>query len=151
MCVCVCVCVCVSHSVMPNSLLFHRLQPTRFLCPWDFAGKDTGLVCRFLLLETVNKEGLKSFISSLCLETTKASFPYSPSPDRCFCPHSISHPTPVSLTVPLQRQSLFPSYILTHWADWKKIQYAWTRVPEITIDYRIVWCDSHRLNLKNKK
>ena len=112
-------CVCVSHSVMPDSLLFHALQPTRLLCPWDFAGKDTGLVCCFLLLETVNKEDLKSFISSLCLETTKASFPYSPSLDRCFCPHSISHPAPLSLTVLLQRQSLFPSHILTHFFLWK--------------------------------
>ena len=27
---------CVSHSVMPNSLQSHSLQPTRLLCPWDF-------------------------------------------------------------------------------------------------------------------
>ena len=34
---------------MPNSLWCHGLQPTRFLCPWDFPGKDTGVVCHFLL------------------------------------------------------------------------------------------------------
>ena len=34
---------CVSHSVAPNSLRPHQLQPTRLLCPWDFPGKDTGV------------------------------------------------------------------------------------------------------------
>ena len=34
---------------MPDSLPPHGLQPTRLLCPWDFAGKDTGLGCHFLL------------------------------------------------------------------------------------------------------
>ena len=32
-----------SHSVMPDSLRPHGLQPTRLLCPWDFPGKDTGV------------------------------------------------------------------------------------------------------------
>ena len=45
--------VCVSHSVVPNSLRPHGLQSTRFLCPWDFPGKDTwkgnGVGCHFLL------------------------------------------------------------------------------------------------------
>ena len=26
------------------------LQPTRFLCPWDYPGKNTGVGCHFLLL-----------------------------------------------------------------------------------------------------
>ena len=30
-------------------LQFHRLQPTRLLCPWDFPGKNTGVGCDFLL------------------------------------------------------------------------------------------------------
>ena len=25
------------------------MQPARLLCPWDFPGKDTGVVCHFLL------------------------------------------------------------------------------------------------------
>ena len=29
----------------------HRLQPTRFLYPWDFLGKNTGAGCHFLLPE----------------------------------------------------------------------------------------------------
>ena len=41
--------VCVSRSVMPDSLRPHGLQSTRFLCPWDFLGKDTGVGCHFLL------------------------------------------------------------------------------------------------------
>ena len=27
----------------------HGLQPTSLLCPWDFPGKSTGVVCQFLL------------------------------------------------------------------------------------------------------
>ena len=41
--------VSVSHSVVPDSLRPHGLQPTRLLCPWDFPGKDTGMGCHFLL------------------------------------------------------------------------------------------------------
>ena len=35
----------LSHSVMPYSLRLHGLQPARFLCPWDFPGKNTGVGC----------------------------------------------------------------------------------------------------------
>ena len=38
-----------SHSVMSNSQQPHGLQPTRFLCPWDFPGKSIGVGCHFLL------------------------------------------------------------------------------------------------------
>ena len=41
--------VCVSRSVVPDSLWPHGLQSTRFLCPWDFPGNDTGMGCHFLL------------------------------------------------------------------------------------------------------
>ena len=41
--------LCVSRSVVPDSLRPHGLQSTRFLCPWDFPGKDTGVGCHFLL------------------------------------------------------------------------------------------------------
>ena len=34
---------------MFNSLQPHGLQPTRFLCPWDSPGKNTGVGCHFLL------------------------------------------------------------------------------------------------------
>ena len=38
---CVLIQVCVSHSVVPNSLQPHQLQPARLLYPWDSPGKDT--------------------------------------------------------------------------------------------------------------
>ena len=38
-----------SRLVMSNSLRPHGLQPTRLLCPWDFPGKSTGVVCHCLL------------------------------------------------------------------------------------------------------
>ena len=34
---------------MSNSVRPHRRQPTRFLCPWDSPGKNTGVGCHFLL------------------------------------------------------------------------------------------------------
>ena len=40
--------ICVSRSVMSNSLGHHGLLPARFLCPWDFPGKNTGVGCHFL-------------------------------------------------------------------------------------------------------
>ena len=34
---------------MSDSVRPHGLQPTRFLCPWDSPGKNTGVGCHFLL------------------------------------------------------------------------------------------------------
>ena len=39
----------LSCSVVSYSLRPHGLQPTRFLCPWDCPGKNTGVGCHFLL------------------------------------------------------------------------------------------------------
>ena len=47
----------VSHSVVPNSLQPHGLQPTRLLCLWDFSGKDTGVGCFFLLQRIFPTQG----------------------------------------------------------------------------------------------
>ena len=41
--------VFVSCSIVPDALQPHGLHPTRLLCPWDFPGKDTGVVCHVLL------------------------------------------------------------------------------------------------------
>ena len=38
-----------SCSVVSDSVRPHRRQPTRFLCPWDSPGKNTGVGCHFLL------------------------------------------------------------------------------------------------------
>ena len=57
------VCVC---SVVSDSLPSHgRLQPTRFLCPWNSPGKNTGLSCHFLLHGIFPTQGLN--LSLLCL------------------------------------------------------------------------------------
>ena len=42
-------CCVLSHSVIPYSLRFYGLQPTRLLCPWDSPGKNTGVGCHALL------------------------------------------------------------------------------------------------------
>ena len=36
-------------SVVSDSLPAHRLEPTRFLCPWNSPGENTGVGCHFLL------------------------------------------------------------------------------------------------------
>ena len=42
-------CVCMlSCSIMSDYLQLHGLYPARFLCPWDFPGKNTGVGCHFL-------------------------------------------------------------------------------------------------------
>ena len=44
-------------SIMSNSLLPQRRQPTRLLCPWDFPGNNTGGVCHFLLQRNFPTQG----------------------------------------------------------------------------------------------
>ena len=39
----------LSHSVVSDSLQHHEPWPAKFLCPWDFPGKNTGVGCHFLL------------------------------------------------------------------------------------------------------
>ena len=42
-------CCCLVILSCPTLLWPHGLQLTRFHCPWDFSGKDTGVGCHFLL------------------------------------------------------------------------------------------------------
>ena len=42
-------CCCYVTSVMSDSVLPHRWQPTRLPRPWDSPGKNTGVGCRLLL------------------------------------------------------------------------------------------------------
>ena len=43
-------CYCYQvNSVMSDSVLPHRRQPTRLAHPWDSPGKNTGVGCHFLL------------------------------------------------------------------------------------------------------
>ena len=42
-------CVVLSRSIMSDSLQPCGLYPTRFFCPWNFPGKNTGVSCHFFL------------------------------------------------------------------------------------------------------
>ena len=42
-------CESVSHLIGSNASRLYGLQPTRLLCPWDFAGKNTGVGSHSLL------------------------------------------------------------------------------------------------------
>ena len=46
-----------SRSVVSDSLWPCGLKPTRFLRPWDFPGKNTGVGCHFLLQEIFPTQG----------------------------------------------------------------------------------------------
>ena len=52
-------------SVMSNSLRPHGLQPVKFLCPWAFSGKNTGVGGHFLIQRVFLTPGTKlaSFVS----------------------------------------------------------------------------------------
>ena len=58
--------VCVlSCSVMSDSLWSHRLQPARFLCPWNFLGRNTQVGCHFRLQGVFLTQGSNTYL--LCL------------------------------------------------------------------------------------
>ena len=42
-------CCCLVAKSCPTLLQPHELKPIRFLCSWDFSGKNTAVGCRFLL------------------------------------------------------------------------------------------------------
>ena len=50
---------------MSDSLQPHRRQPTRFPCPWDSPGKNTGVGCHFLL--QCRKVKSESEVAQSCL------------------------------------------------------------------------------------
>ena len=58
----------LSRSVVSDSLRHQGLQPTRFLHPWDFPGKRTGVGCHFLLQEIFLTQGLNPGLSH-CRQT----------------------------------------------------------------------------------
>ena len=87
----------VSHSVMPDSLGPHGLQPTRLLCPWDFPGKDTGVGFHSLLQGIFPTQGANpgllhcrqilywlSYKGSPNLLLATLEFPQAPSCPVCF-------------------------------------------------------------------
>ena len=66
---------------MSDSVLPHRWQPTRLLCPWDSPGKNTGLGCHFLL--QCRKVKSESKVSQSC--------PTLSDPMDCSLPGSFAH------------------------------------------------------------
>ena len=50
---------------MPDSLQSYGLLPTRFLCPWDSPGKDTGVGCHALLQGSYPTQGLNPYLFGL--------------------------------------------------------------------------------------
>ena len=61
-----------SHSVIPDSLQPHGLQPTRLFCPQDSPGKNTGADCHFLLQGIFPTQGLN--LRLLCLLHQQVGF-----------------------------------------------------------------------------
>ena len=54
-----------NHSVVSNSLQPHVLWPTRLFCPWDVAGKNTGVDYHFLLHGIISIQGSNLHLSHL--------------------------------------------------------------------------------------
>ena len=68
-------CWCWITSVISNSVLCHRQQPTRLPHPWDSPGKNTGVGCHFLL--QCMKVKSESEVAQSC-PTLRNSMDYSP-------------------------------------------------------------------------
>ena len=66
---------------MSNSVRPHRQQPTRFPCPWDSPGKNTGVGCHFLLQSMKVK----------CEREVAQSCPTLCDPMDCSLPGSSAH------------------------------------------------------------
>ena len=53
------VCVHAVSPVVSDSVRPYGLQPTRLLCPWDTAGKNTGVGCHALLQGNLPDPGIE--------------------------------------------------------------------------------------------
>ena len=92
-----CISVQFSCSVMSDSLQPHRLQPTRFLHPWDFPGKNTGVGCHFLLQEIFLTQGLNPGLPHCRQTLYHLSHQGSPS-CCCLCIFRLNHSVPKLIT-----------------------------------------------------
>ena len=79
----------INHLVVSDTLRPHELWSTRFLCPWDFPVKNTGVGCHFLVQEIFLTQGsnpcllhllhwqadswLLSYLGSPVIQSTEAS------------------------------------------------------------------------------
>ena len=82
-CVCVCVCVCV-YAQLCLTLWPHELWLARFLCPWKFPVKNTGVGCHSLFqgifLTRGSSLGLLHCRQSLPSEPPGKYWPLKPTP-----------------------------------------------------------------------
>ena len=66
------------HSVESHSLRPHGPQPARLLCPWDSAGKNTGVGCPSLLQEIFPTQGSNPCVLCCLLHWQTDSLPLMP-------------------------------------------------------------------------
>ena len=72
-------CVCAGTQLCPTLLWPRGLQPTRFLCLWNFPGKNTGVGCHFLLQGIFLTQGLNLHLLYWRAEPLPLSHQRSPS------------------------------------------------------------------------
>ena len=88
--------VCLVSQSCPTLSDPHGLEPSRFLCPWDFSGENTGVGCHFLLQGIFLTKGSNPHV--LCvLHLQVNSLPTEP------------------LGKPIIHLHLFTSYTHIHW------------------------------------
>ena len=66
------------HSVVSDSLQLHELEPLRFLCLWNFPGKNTGVGCHALLQGIFLTQGSNRYL--LCWQADSLLLDAFPSP-----------------------------------------------------------------------
>ena len=73
-----------SREVMSDSFRPHVLKPARFLCPWDSLGKNTGVVCHFLLQEIFLTQGSNLGLLHWQVDSVPLSHQGSQQIHKCF-------------------------------------------------------------------
>ena len=108
----------LSHSVVPNSLQLHGLQPTRLLCLWDSPGKNIGVgissvaqSCR-TLCDPMNCSMPGLPVHHQLLEFTQTHV--NQVRDAIQPSHPLSSPSPPAPN-PSQQQKSFPMSQLFSW------------------------------------
>ena len=88
----------LSHSAESDSVQPYGLKPTRFLCPWDAPGRNTGVDCHGLLQGIFPTQGSNPRLLGL-LHWQAGSLPWVPpgKPDRdkvtSSCPPWLFYPS----------------------------------------------------------
>ena len=86
-CVSVCLCVCVQSLSHVQIFMAYELQPIRFLCPWNFPGRNTGVGCHFILPGDFPTQGLNlHLLHLLCwqVDSLQLALPVKPNMTQPF-------------------------------------------------------------------